>query len=82
MAATNSGKLVKIPTFLRIPDLTASFVRFHGLDPFQDIKIGFLHAFNDRHPVVYLSYLAVVGNCFVNGMAHLLLLSLSRAFTI
>ncbi|KAF1321134.1 hypothetical protein FI667_g12080, partial [Globisporangium splendens] len=43
----------------------------------KDIDIPLLHVFDHRHPLVYLPYLAVVGNLVANGMPHMVLMGIS-----
>lgn len=44
----------------------------------KDVKIGLLHLFDNRHPLLYLPYFILFGNIFLNGPPYLLLAGLSR----
>jgi hypothetical protein len=43
-----------------------------------DIEIPFLHAFNDRHPLLYMPYLVFVCNVVLNGPPYVFLRWLSK----
>uniref|UniRef100_M4B2E1 Uncharacterized protein n=1 Tax=Hyaloperonospora arabidopsidis (strain Emoy2) TaxID=559515 RepID=M4B2E1_HYAAE len=43
----------------------------------KDIDIPLLHLLDHYHPVLYIPYLAIVGNLAANGFPHMLVLGIS-----
>jgi hypothetical protein len=44
-----------------------------------DVPIPFLHICDESHPVVYIAFLCVVGNCGLNAVPYLALRALSNS---
>ena len=60
----------------------AVYLNINGAYEFwQDIKVDFLHALDNRHPALYLPYLFVTGNLSVNLVPYLLLGAISSLFS-
>lgn len=56
----------------------AIYLNINGAFEFwKDIDIGVLHVLDHRHPLLYLPYLAVVGNLIANGIPHIVLMGIS-----
>jgi hypothetical protein len=56
----------------------AVYLNINGAYEFwKDIHIPILHVLDHRAPLVYLPYLAIVGNLVANGIPHMLLLAIS-----
>lgn len=43
----------------------------------KDVHISILHVLDHRHPLLYLPYLAVVGNLVANGVPHIIVMGIA-----